>query len=60
MSTGNRTLTLDRLQPFLPVLLPGVPENPSFTPLTADASTRRYYRLRWGCRPHRLPGPVAW
>ena len=47
MTTGNPTLTLERLQPFLPVLLPGAPENPSFTPLTADASTRRYYRLRW-------------
>ena len=47
MTTGNPTLTFERLQPFLSTLLPGAPENPSFTPLTADASTRRYYRLRW-------------
>ena len=47
MTTGNPTLTFERLQPFLSTLLPGASENPSFTPLTADASTRRYYRLRW-------------
>ena len=47
MTAGRPTLTLERLQSFLPVLLPGAPDNPSFTPLTADASTRRYYRLRW-------------
>ena len=47
MTTGIPTLTLERLQPFLPVLFPGTHENPAFTPLTADASTRRYYRLHW-------------
>ena len=47
MTTGNPTLTFERLHPFLSALLPGASENPSFTPLTADASTRRYYRLRW-------------
>ena len=47
MTTGNSILKLERLQPFLPVLFPGASENPDFTPLTADASTRRYYRLRW-------------
>ena len=55
MTTGNRALTLERLRPFLPVLLPGAPENPSFTPLTADASTRRYYRLRWAAAPIGYP-----
>ena len=55
MTTGNPILTLERLQPFLPVLLPGAPENPTFTPLTADASTRRYYRLRWAASATAYP-----
>ena len=60
MTTGNPTLTLERLHPFLSTLLPGASENPSFTPLTADASTRRYYRLRWTAPATGYPASPAW
>ena len=55
MTTGDSILTLERLRTFLPALLPGAPGDPSFVPLTADASTRRYYRLHWAAAATGFP-----
>ena len=41
------SLTLQDIQPLLDTLFPPAPEFPTMTPLAADASTRRYFRVRW-------------
>jgi aminoglycoside/choline kinase family phosphotransferase len=41
------TLTVHTVQPLLQQLFPKAVRVPHITPLAADASTRRYFRLRW-------------
>ena len=40
-------LTIDVVQPLLQQLFPKVAQLPRITPLAADASTRRYFRIHW-------------
>ncbi len=40
-------LTGEQVQPWLATLFPGVEAGLSVVPLTADASTRRYFRAQW-------------
>lgn len=43
----EQTLTVQQLQGLLRESFPGARGVPTLTPLAADASTRRYFRLRW-------------
>ena len=40
-------LTVDAVQPLLQQLFPKAAHIPRMAPLVADASTRRYFRIRW-------------
>lgn len=45
----------DTLRPFLQTLFPQAPGQATLTPLAADASTRRYFRIRWHAETPGLP-----
>jgi len=41
------TVSMTLVQPFVQQLFPAMTSPPQITPLAADASTRRYFRLHW-------------
>ena len=49
------TLTVQDLRPWLQELFPAATGVPTLTPLAADASTRRYFRLTWETPVASLP-----
>lgn len=47
MVTPERIVTEQIARPWLDAVFPGIQATPTLTPLAADASTRRYWRVRW-------------
>jgi aminoglycoside/choline kinase family phosphotransferase len=55
MVTPERVLTVQTVRPWLEAIFPGGRDVPTITPLVADASTRRYWRVRLGTARHSRP-----
>jgi aminoglycoside/choline kinase family phosphotransferase len=55
MGAYERILTAHTVRPWLATIFPGSRDAPIMMPLAADASTRRYWRARWGTANSRRP-----